>query len=260
MPTMTKNATTGKYELNITPSTSAQTETLNTSGKYCDADIDVKVSAMEIYDSTYTPTTNTVYFIKGRCSIKYGSGEVVLENKYFKFTSISSSSFTYQIIPEYYTSGSEVTFPNWESTTISATASPTIRYFAGNLFRCNSNYTSIVQSTSATTTGYKVNRYNIGCILYVYCATGAASSSPSYSSKKTTIIYKPFIDITRIQSNSTSSTYSKAIYRYVDGRYSNDGITYNSFENRASSSTSGTGSVIGTMSIYLYYFEPTEVL
>lgn len=67
MPTMTKNATTGKYELNITPSTSAQTETLNTSGKYCDADIDVKVSAVAtgtinvgtIGSISFTPTVET---------------------------------------------------------------------------------------------------------------------------------------------------------------------------------------------------------
>lgn len=47
MANMSKNGTTGNYELNITPSTSAQTKTLKVGGNYCDADIDVKVDAID---------------------------------------------------------------------------------------------------------------------------------------------------------------------------------------------------------------------
>lgn len=47
MANMSKNGTTGKYELNITPSESTQTKTLKVGGNYCDVDIDVKVSAID---------------------------------------------------------------------------------------------------------------------------------------------------------------------------------------------------------------------
>ena len=46
MGKMTKNQTTGKYELNITPSSSAQTKTIKVGSTYCDADIDVNVDAI----------------------------------------------------------------------------------------------------------------------------------------------------------------------------------------------------------------------
>lgn len=44
MANMTKNLTTGNYDLELTPSTSAQTKTIKVGGTYCDTDIDVKVS------------------------------------------------------------------------------------------------------------------------------------------------------------------------------------------------------------------------
>ena len=47
MSNISKSLTTGNFELNITPTTSAQTTTLKVGGTYCDTDIDVKVSAVQ---------------------------------------------------------------------------------------------------------------------------------------------------------------------------------------------------------------------
>ena len=44
MSNMPKNQTTGKYELNITPSENTQTKTLRVGGSFCDVDIDVIVN------------------------------------------------------------------------------------------------------------------------------------------------------------------------------------------------------------------------
>lgn len=52
MANMSKNGTTGKYELNITPSASAQTKTLKVGGTYCDADIVVNVDAAPPSETT----------------------------------------------------------------------------------------------------------------------------------------------------------------------------------------------------------------
>lgn len=53
MANMTKNSN-GKYELELTPTTSAQTKTIKVGSKYCDCDIDVKVNAIEDWQPTYT--------------------------------------------------------------------------------------------------------------------------------------------------------------------------------------------------------------
>ena len=58
MAKMSKNAETGKYELIITPAVAAQTTTLSVSGKYCDADIDVKTSAMP--EGSVTPSVDSL--------------------------------------------------------------------------------------------------------------------------------------------------------------------------------------------------------
>lgn len=85
MANMTKNGTTGRYELSITPSSSAQTKRIKVAGKYCDCDIDVIVNAQNaavlgspvgvdsISDVTVTTTgasSTSYYSIKASGTIK----------------------------------------------------------------------------------------------------------------------------------------------------------------------------------------------
>lgn len=112
MANMSKNGTTGKYELNITPSASVQTKTLKVGGTYCDADIDVKVSAMPSVSPAFTggvpsliDTSNTIsvtgmevsssasaYYIDATASAKATRTNVTYDNNYTGCIDVASGT------------------------------------------------------------------------------------------------------------------------------------------------------------------------
>ena len=137
MSTMSKNSTTGNYELSITPTTSAQTKTIKVSGTYCDTDIDVKVSAIPnsyIIPSgniELTKATSTDVTSYATATVRSGSA------------SVNNSSIT----PSFSQSGNVVTV------TGSATSSATVS--------TSGWIVSITSGTASIATTSNVNKYTI---------------------------------------------------------------------------------------------------
>lgn len=270
MANMTKNGTTGRYELPITPSSSAQTKRIKVAGKYCDCDIDVKVSAQEeVFDmsKTFTVSTSNIYYIDGRCKIEISNGtyksSAIIENTYFQLYSKSEGtntcSLTYRIPGHIVGSTSSVSFPNWVSNQIATAGgslSITLYYNKGSLFKCSTSSSYTSYTSTATTTEQKVNNYLRREVLYIYNYTSAGSGSTG----KYSLLTYPFIKITKVERSTNNTAYYSNATSNVYYSYSEDGTNWTSSSVTAYNSSSGGQSVSTSCTIRGYYYAFTERL